>query len=58
MGELHRLVYLIAVLGVVHYWWQVKLPTSAIRLYAVLLAILFGARVEHWRTFSVSGRAQ
>ncbi len=46
--KLHRLVYLIAVLGVVHYWWQVKLDVADPAWYAVLLAILFGARVKHW----------
>jgi len=47
--KLHRLVYVIAILAVVHYWWQVKLDVSDPLLYAVLLAGLFLARVAHWR---------
>jgi sulfoxide reductase heme-binding subunit YedZ len=45
--KLHRLVYVVAVLGVVHYWWQVKLDIAGPLPYAVLLAILFAARLLH-----------
>jgi sulfoxide reductase heme-binding subunit YedZ len=48
--KLHRLVYAIAILGVVHYWWQVKIDVSDPLLYAVLLAVLLGVRVAHWRS--------
>jgi len=48
--KLHRLVYLIAILAVVHYWWQVKIDISDPLLYAVLLAVLLGVRVAHWRS--------
>ena len=47
--KLHRLVYVIAILAVVHYWWQVKLDVSDPLLYVVLLAGLFFARIAHWR---------
>ena len=47
--KLHRLVYAIAILAVVHYWWQVKLDVSDPLLYVVLLAGLFAARIAHWR---------
>jgi sulfoxide reductase heme-binding subunit YedZ len=47
--KLHRLVYVIAILAVVHYWWQVKIDISDPLLYAVLLAVLLGVRVAHWR---------
>jgi sulfoxide reductase heme-binding subunit YedZ len=47
--KLHKLVYAIAILAVVHYWWQVKLDISDPLLYVVLLAGLFLARVMHWR---------
>jgi methionine sulfoxide reductase heme-binding subunit len=43
--QLHRLVYVIAMLGVWHYWWQVKKDISEPRLYAVGLALLLGYRV-------------
>jgi sulfoxide reductase heme-binding subunit YedZ len=42
---LHRLVYVTAVLAVLHYWWKVKLDTSSPALYAVIVAMLLGARV-------------
>jgi sulfoxide reductase heme-binding subunit YedZ len=46
--KLHRLVYVIAVLAVVHYWWQVKLDIADPAWYALLLSILFGVRLKHW----------
>ena len=48
--KLHRLVYVIAILGVVHYWWQVKIDIGDPLLYAFLLAVLLGVRVAHWRS--------
>lgn len=43
--KLHRLVYVIAVLAVWHYYWQVKLDTLEPTLYALILAGLLGVRV-------------
>jgi sulfoxide reductase heme-binding subunit YedZ len=48
--KLHRLVYAIAILAVVHYWWQVKIDVSDPLLYAVLVAVLLGVRIAHWRS--------
>jgi len=45
---LHRSVYIIAVLGVLHFFWQVKLDTSEPSLYASMLAVLLGFRVVGW----------
>jgi sulfoxide reductase heme-binding subunit YedZ len=45
--RLHRLVYLTAVAGVIHYWWLVKLDTRRPRAYALIVAALLGARVIH-----------
>jgi sulfoxide reductase heme-binding subunit YedZ len=42
---LHRLVYLIAPLGVLHFWWMVKADIREPALYAAILAGLFGYRV-------------
>jgi methionine sulfoxide reductase heme-binding subunit len=42
---LHRLVYVIAVLGVWHFYWQVKRDVREPLLYAGMLAILLGYRV-------------
>ena len=44
---LHRLVYVIAVLAVVHYWWMVKKDLTQPIIYAVVVAGLLGWRV--WR---------
>jgi sulfoxide reductase heme-binding subunit YedZ len=42
---LHRLVYVIAVLGVWHFYWQVKRDVREPLLYAGILAALLGYRV-------------
>jgi len=48
--SLHRLVYLFAILGVWHYWWQVKADTREALVYAGILAVLLGYRViRSWR---------
>lgn len=41
---LHRLVYVSAICGVVHYWWLVKADTSRPARYAVIVAVLLAAR--------------
>jgi sulfoxide reductase heme-binding subunit YedZ len=43
--KLHRLVYAIAILGVWHFYWQVKLDTLEPSLYVVILAGLLGYRL-------------
>lgn len=43
--RLHRLVYVIATLGVVHYWWLVKKDISQPLIYACVLAILLAMRL-------------
>jgi sulfoxide reductase heme-binding subunit YedZ len=42
--KLHYSVYAVGVLGVWHYWWQVKKDTSDAWVYAVILALLLGYR--------------
>ena len=44
--KLHRLVYVIAILGVVHFYWQVKLDTLEPLIYAAILAALLGYRLK------------
>ena len=47
---LHRAVYLIAVLGVVHFWWLVKKDITEPLVFATLLVILLASRaVFFWR---------
>lgn len=43
--KLHYSVYAVGVLGVWHYWWQVKKDTSDAWIYAVILAFLLGYRI-------------
>lgn len=43
--KLHNTVYVIGILGVWHYWWQVKKDTSDAWIYAVILAALLGYRI-------------
>ena len=43
--RLHRLVYVIAILGVWHYWWQVKKDIREPLLYACGLTLLLGYRL-------------
>jgi len=44
--RLHRAVYLVAILGIVHFLWLVKADLSEPVVYAVLLALLLLARVR------------
>ncbi|MDD5174824.1 MAG: sulfoxide reductase heme-binding subunit YedZ [Sterolibacterium sp.] len=46
--QLHRTVYVIAIFGVAHYWWLVKLDVTSPLIYAALLTILLGVRLL-WR---------
>jgi methionine sulfoxide reductase heme-binding subunit len=43
--RLHQLVYIIAILGVVHFWWLVKSDISQPLIYASILALLLGYRL-------------
>ena len=46
--KLHYAAYVIALLGVWHYWWQVKKDVTEPLYYAAILAVLLGARII-WR---------
>jgi methionine sulfoxide reductase heme-binding subunit len=43
--RLHRLVYLAAAAGVVHYWWLVKADIRRPRNYAIVVAALLAYRI-------------
>ena len=48
-NQLHKLVYLAAVCGVIHYWWQVKPGVlSPLRLTVVLGVLLLARPVLAW----------
>lgn len=44
--KLHRLVYVITALGVVHFWWQVKADIREPLLYACIFAVLMAWRLR------------
>lgn len=46
--QLHRLVYVIAIFGVIHYWWLVKKDITQPVIYAMVLAVLLGYRILVW----------
>ncbi|MGH8550976.1 MAG: sulfite oxidase heme-binding subunit YedZ [Methylococcales bacterium] len=43
--KLHRLVYVTACLGVIHFFWLVKADLSEPSIHALILAVLLGIRV-------------
>jgi sulfoxide reductase heme-binding subunit YedZ len=48
--KLHRLVYAAAILGCVHFWWQVKADVREPLVYAAIAALLLGWRLQRaWR---------
>lgn len=48
---LHRLVYAIVLLGLLHFFWMrsAKNNFAEVAVYAAIVAILLGWRVNHWR---------
>jgi sulfoxide reductase heme-binding subunit YedZ len=47
-AQLHRLVYVAAILGAIHFAWKVKVFTGDPVIYAAVLAALLGFRVVWW----------
>jgi methionine sulfoxide reductase heme-binding subunit len=45
---LHRLIYVSATAGVIHYWWLVKADIHKPQEYAVVLTLLLGYRMIVW----------
>jgi len=46
--QLHRLVYVTAIAGVIHYWWLVKSDIRLPLMYAAIVTILLAYRVIVW----------
>jgi sulfoxide reductase heme-binding subunit YedZ len=47
---LHRLVYVIGPLAVLHFWWMVKRDVTEPVVYGVILAVLLGYRLHNrWK---------
>lgn len=52
---LHKLVYVIAIFGVVHYWWLVKKDITEPVVYALILFLLFSIRIfKPWLSKALS----
>ena len=48
---LHRLVYPISILAILHFWWKEKADYQEPLVYAIILAFLLGYRVySHFKT--------
>lgn len=54
--QLHQLVYVIAILAVVHFWWLVKKDIREPLLYAAILVLLLGIRI-HYRQVAKANKA-
>lgn len=48
---LHRLIYISAILGVIHYWWIVKSGVRTPITVTIVLAVLLSARLPWARVF-------
>ena len=42
--RLHTLIYPIAIISMIHYWWLVKADTRKVSIYVLILALLFVER--------------
>lgn len=45
--QLHQLVYVIAVLALLHFWWLVKKDVTEPVIYTMVFAVLLVPRVQH-----------
>ena len=55
---LHRLIYITAILAVIHYWWLVKSDVHRPERYGVLVAILLLWRIGTWLRDRQKGQKQ
>ena len=53
-NKLHYSAYAVGILGVWHYWWQVKKDITEPLVYAAILALLLGFRI--WKKRSLKSR--
>ncbi|MEJ2172797.1 MAG: sulfoxide reductase heme-binding subunit YedZ [Woeseiaceae bacterium] len=47
-NKLHYSIYAVGILGVWHYWWQVKQDIREPLVYALILGLLLGIRLWWW----------
>ena len=57
-SRLHKLVYVIAVLAVLHFWWLVKSDLREPALYAAIAAVLLGWRASKALKARASAKAK
>jgi len=55
--RVHRFIYLIAVFGVLHFWWLVKRDITQPALFALVLSCLLGVRL-YWSLRRRTGAAR
>lgn len=55
-AAVHRLVYVIVVLGTIHFWMAVKRDITDPAIYALIFAALLGYRFVRWRRRRVTPR--
>src|SRR5713226_5190531 len=53
--QLHRVVYLIAIGGVIHFYWQVKADTTQPLIYGAILTLLLAYRLLAARALRTAG---
>ena len=53
--QLHRLVYVIAIGGVIHFYWQVKADTTQPLIYGAILTLLLAYRLITARGLRTTG---
>lgn len=47
-NRLHKLIYVSATAGVIHFWWEVKKDLTQPEIFALILATLLGMRLFFW----------
>jgi len=52
--SLHRLVYLVAILGLTHFFWLTKLDMSEPLIYTAVLMVLLAFRWPYFRRFRLN----
>ena len=57
-AALHRLVYVVVVLGTIHFWMAVKRDVTDPVIFGLIFAALLGYRVVKWRQKRATARAR
>lgn len=55
---LHRLVYVVAIAAMLHFFWLVKTDYTEPMLYALGLALMFLVRIVHWARRTLSRQSK